>query len=318
MKKPRVNVLIYRDLPPNALSGLEGEFPDADFRVVRPPHLSPEDMAWPEVVCGNVPTAWAAEAPSLRWLQIVSSGIDEYTALAESSVVVTTAQGIHATIIAQHVLMSVLMFERGQPFFARAAQDRTWKRRPDVPRRIEGRTLGLLGFGAIGREIARLTAPWGVRIVATKRTPPDTPLAGVDTFYPWAERETLLGEADHTVLALPLTPSTRGTLDAARIDRLKPGAFVHNPSRGGLVDENALHAALLAGHVAGVALDTFDAEPLPAESPWWRAPNTIITPHIAGHHAELGELVLERFRRNLRAYLAGEQVSPIANFTLGY
>lgn len=318
MKTSRINVLIYRDLPTNALRELEQEFPGVNFRVVRPPHLADGDIAWPEVVCGNVPAAWAAEAPSLCWLQIVSSGIDDYTSLANSTVVVTTAQGIHASIIAQHVLMAVLMFERGQPFFNLAAQDRTWRRKPDVPRRIKGRTLGLLGFGAIGRKIAHLTAPWGMRIVATKRTPPDVPRPGVEKIYPWNELETLLNEADHVVLALPLTPATRGVLDADRIARLKPGAFVHNPSRGGLVDENALHAALLAGHVAGVALDTFSEEPLPAESPWWSAPNAIITPHIAGHHAELGQLVLERFRRNLHAYLAGEQVSPIANFKRGY
>ncbi len=318
MKTSSVNVLIYRNLPPNALGAFEREFPGVNFRVVCPPHIADGDIAWPEVVCGNVPATWAAEAPSLRWLHIVSSGIDDYTSLEKSTVEVTTAQGIHASIIAQHVLMAVLMFERGQPFFTHAAQNRTWKRKPDVPRRIEGRTLGLLGFGAIGREIARLTAPLGMRIVATKRTPPEVPPTGVDKIYPWAELETLLGEADHVVLALPLTPATRGVLDAARIARLKPGAFVHNPSRGGLVDENALHTALVAGRVAGVALDTFGEEPLASESPWWSAPNAIITPHIAGHHAELGQLVLERFRLNLHAYLAGEQVSPVANFTRGY
>ncbi|MCF3650019.1 D-2-hydroxyacid dehydrogenase [Synoicihabitans lomoniglobus] len=318
MKTSRINALIYRKLPEGTWDALRAEFPGVDFRLAGPPDLTAVDMAWPEVVCGNVPTAWAVEASSLRWLQIVSSGIDDYMVMADSSVVVTTAHGIHASIIAQHVLMTVLMLERGQPFFDRAAQERKWTRRPDVPRRIEGRTLGLVGFGAMGREIARLAAPWGMRIVATKRTPPEVPVTGVERFYPWDELDSLLVEADHVVLALPLTPATRGVLDARRIARLKPGAFVHNPSRGGLLDEVALHAALLAGRVGGVALDTFGDEPLSPESPWWSAPHAIITPHVAGHHAELGEQVLERFRRNLHRYIAGEHVTPVADFARGY
>lgn len=318
MKLTGKTILICRELPAATIDALRTEFPTVMVRVVTPAALTADDLAGVEVIFGNVPARWAAEVSGLRWLQIVSSGIDDYAELADSGVRVTTAQGIHASIIAQHVLMSVLMLERGQPFFAQAAQARNWTRRPDVPRRIEGRTVGLMGFGAIGREVARLVAPLDMRIVATKRTLPEAPEEGVDQFYPWSALEELLGEADHVVLALPLTPKTRGVLDADRIARMKSGAFLHNPSRGALVDEQALHAALLGGHLGGVALDTFVDEPLPSESPWWDAPNAIITPHIAGHHAELGEQVLERFRGNLHRYLADEPVSPLANFARGY
>lgn len=313
-----MNVLLFRNLSPTEVDRLRQEFPAVSFRQTT---QSDEVLAapdWPEVVFGNLPSAVARELTNLRWLQIVSSGIDDYLDLADTPVTVTTAQGLHAGIIAQHMLMMVLMFERGHAFFAAAQTQHAWQRRPDIPRPVSGLTLGLIGCGSIGREIARLVQPLGIRIIATKRNPPSSPVPGVDECLPWAELDRLLAEADHVVLALPLTRETRGVLDASRIARLKPDACVHNVSRGGLIDEPALLRALQSGHVRGAALDTFDVEPLPPDNPWWTAPNVFVTPHIAGHHRELGALTLDRFRTNLRRHVAGEPLQHQASLSRGY
>lgn len=312
-----MNILLYRDLSPDQLAALTREFPRVTFRQTTKAAEVEASLDWPEVIFGNVPAALAARASNLKWLQIVSSGIDDYVSLAGKRVVVTTAHGLHAAIIAQHTLMMILLFERGQRFFDQAQRDKKWERKPAVPRRLEGRTLALLGFGAIGQELARLVAPLGLRVIAAKRTAAADNDGSVEIF-PWDRVDELLAQADHLVLALPLTAETRNVLDAKRLARLKSDAVVHNVGRGGLLDEAALLERLRAGLLGGAALDTFETEPLPPDSPWWTAPNTIVTPHIAGHHRDLGPLTLDRFLENLRLYLAGQPLRPIANFARGY
>jgi len=313
-----MNVLLFRALSQAEIDSLRRDFPSVNFRQTTELKVVLRAPSWPVVVWGNLPATIVATLPRLRWLQIVSSGIDDYLSLADSKVIITTARGLHASIIAQHILMTMLMFERGQSSFHQAQIDRAWRRQPEVPRRIEGLTLGLIGCGAIGREVSRLVASVGVRTIATKRTTTDQPIPHVSELLPWTELDRLLTEADHLVLALPLTPDTSEILSADRIAKLKQSAYVHNVSRGALVDEPALLQALKSGRIAGAALDTFTEEPLPRTSPWWTMPNVVITPHIAGHHRDLGSLNLERFSSNLRRWLGGDLVQPIADLARGY
>ncbi len=313
-----MNILLYRDLSSEDLAALRKEFPTDSFRSATTPMQIQDLLDWPEIVFGNAPANLLLRMPQLRWLQIVSSGFDEYNAMRGTTVTVTTAHGVHATIIAQHVTMTILMFARGQPHFTARQREKVWDRRPAVPQCIEGQAVGLIGYGAVAQEIARLVRPFGLRILATKRTPVARIPANVDELVAWERLDDLLAASDHIVLTLPLTEATRRVLDRQRIGRLKHSAVLHNVGRGGLVDEAALIERLQNGSLGGAALDVFEHEPLPATSPLWELPNVIVTPHIAGHHRQLGQLVLERFKANLRCYVVGFPLKHVADFNRGY
>jgi len=313
-----MRIVLYRDLSAAQLAALKADFPDCEFRVVTDPVALAEQLDWPEIVFGNAPVSLLRQAAGLRWVQIVSSGLDEYTPLKDNGVTVTTGQGLHAPIIARHVLMMILLFTRSQWYFDRCQRAHKWDRQPLLPKPAAGQTIGLVGFGNVGHELVPLVRPLGFRVVGVRRQSGGSVPPGVDRIDGITELDRVLAESDHVVLSLPLTPETRGLLDAARFARFKPGAIFHNIARGGLIDEAALLANLQSGHLGGAALDVFDREPLADQSPFWDLPNVLITPHIAGHDRDLGVQMLHRFRENLRAYLTGRPVAPVANFARGY
>lgn len=312
-----MHVLLHRPLPPGALDRLRQIAPQASFRHEMRVDAQSACLEEAEVVFGNPPAAALANRERLRWLQIVSSGFDEYAALAGGSVVVTTAHGVHSHAIAQQVVMAMLMFARGQLHFGECQRASKWDRNPAVPFRLKGQTLGFVGYGLIAQELASLGSALGLRMIAVKRTPGDCPeqlvrlsdLSGLDE---------LLAQSDHVVLTLPLTVATRGLLDARRVSRIKPGAYFYNVARGGLVDEPALLARLQEGSLGGAAMDVFAQEPLPPESPWWQAPRTLVFPHIAGHHRDLGADTFELFAENLTRYVTGQPLLNVADFARGY
>lgn len=312
-----MNVLLYRDLPDADVAALSAEFPQCHFQKATSPAQLDGAEDWPEVVFGNAPASWLVKCPRLRWLQIVSSGFDEYQALGGTRVAVTTARGVRAPIIAQHVLMTVLMFARRQPHFWKCQREKIWDRRPEVPQKLEGQTIGLVGYGEVGKEVARLARPLGVRLIAIRRTPGSTP-PELDELLPRERMDDLLRTSDHLVLTLPLTAETRGSINRRRVGLLKNGAVVHNIARGELVDEEALIERLREGSLGGAALDVFAREPLPGDSPLWDLPNVVVTPHLAGHHAEAGGLVFGQFRSNLHRWLTNEPLEHAANFARGY
>jgi phosphoglycerate dehydrogenase-like enzyme len=309
-----MNVLLYRDIDPAALAALRVEFLACDFRQTTAPAQMEAWLDWADALYGNAPAAMLLRAPKLRWVQIVSSGFDEYAALAGSPITVTTAHGVHAPIMAQHTLMTILLFSRGQLHFAAKQREKVWDRRPAIPQNLAGATVGLVGYGEVGRALAAMLRPLGVRLIASRRSAgmPPPELAAV---LPLDE---LLEQSDHVVVSLPLTADTRNLLDAARLARMKRGAVLHNVARGGLVDEVTLLMKLRDGSLGGAALDVFAQEPLPSDSPFWTEPNVVVTPHIAGHHRTLGAATLVRFRENLRRRVAGETLLHVADFTRGY
>lgn len=312
-----MRILLYRDLTDSALAALRAEFDSCEIRATISPVQLESWLDWPEVVFGNAPADLLARAPRLRWMQIVSSGFDEYRALQGKPVIVTTAHGLHATVIAQHLLLMFLLFVRGQLHFQECQRRQKWDRRPALPQDPASLTVGFLGYGAVGRETARLLRPLGCRLIATKLTASPKP-AELDDLLPWGRLDDLLAAADHVVVALPLTTLTKRILDAERLARMKPGAVLHNIGRGQLVDEQALVALLRAGRLAGAALDVFAEEPLPPTSELWALSNVVITPHLAGHHRDLAHRLLERFRENLRRFLRGEPLRHVADFARGY
>jgi phosphoglycerate dehydrogenase-like enzyme len=259
-----------------------------------------------------------ARAARVRWLSSVAAGLDEIVtpALLARGVAVTNASGVHGPNIAEHVLAMILMFTRGMPRLLRAQLARRWERdlksRSDGPGELTGKTLLIVGLGRIGEAIATRARPFGVRILAVKQDASSRHDArvAVDELLPMDALDEALGRADHVCIAVPLTRDTRHLMNAARLARLRPGAFIYNVSRGAVIDEAALIEALRAGKLAGAGLDVFEEEPLPVTSPLWELENVIVTPHVAGATPLYYERTAALFADNLERFLSGQ---PLAN-----
>lgn len=219
------------------------------------------------------------DAPKLRWLHSFSAGVDNpfFQRLREKGVRLTTSSGANAVPIAQTAIWYLLALSRGGEQWRDAQARRAWERHEVVD--LQQRTLGVVGLGPIGIEVARIGAALRMHVVGVRRTPRgDEPCET----WPMTRLDELLRIADALVLAVPLSDATQHLLDARRLAAMKPGAWLVNVGRGGLVDEPALVAALASGHLGGAGLDVFETEPLPLESPLWSMPNVIVTPHNSG------------------------------------
>jgi phosphoglycerate dehydrogenase-like enzyme len=262
----------------------------------------------------------ARQAPRLRWVQLSSSGVGhlvEQMALGDSPIVVTNAAGVHATPLAEFVLFAMLYFTKRMPRVLADQRRHHWER--FALDTLPGKTLGIVGFGQVGRAIARLARTAGLRIVAVRRTSsavsesPD-----VDRIYGPAGLRTLLRESDFVALSVPLLPETTGLLGKTDLAAMKPGAVLINVGRGQLVDEVALVDALRSGHLGGAALDVFAKEPLPFASPLWDLPNVLVTPHSMSTALGENELLVDLFCDNLRRYLASEALRNVFDRERGY
>jgi len=285
------------------------------------------------VIAPRIPTD-LSRTPRLRWQQLTSAGIDHLAANPpwKRGITLTNARGVYAVPIAQFVLAAILRIaERTET--RQAAQARRYWPDPSEEADYTGaqlreQTLLIVGYGGIGREVARLAKPFGLRILAVKSRPemredrsyrvpgtgdpdgslPDS-LAGLDAL------DVLLPEADYVVLTLPLTVESRGLMSRARIEALGPrGGWLINVARGPLADEPALAEALRDRRLGGAVLDVFGTEPLPSESPFWDLPNTIVTPHVSGADLTAPGTLAALFSENLRRFAAGE---PLLNVVDG-
>jgi phosphoglycerate dehydrogenase-like enzyme len=201
--------------------------------------------------------------------------------------------------------------------FAAIAEDqkrRHWGHRVAQP--INGKTLGILGLGEIGGEVARIAHALGMRVIGTKRRP--GPVAHVDAVLPAERTDEILAESDYVVLLLPATPWTNDFLDAARLACMKKTAWLLNFGRGHLIKDADLVAAVTAGRIAGAVLDVFRQEPLPADHPFWTTPGIMVLPHIGGPHPDRDSIVARLFVDNLRRYLDGEVLRQVVDRAAGY
>ena len=243
------------------------------------------------------------DAPGLRWLHSFAAGVDHpwFQSLLARGIRLTNSPGASAVPIAHTVLLYLLALSRDLPAWLRDQAAARWS-----PRDVEdlsGARIAVLGMGPIGAEIARLAAAFGMRVTGFRRAPAgDEPCETLAM----AELDRVLPELDWLVLALPLTAETQRVLDARRIALLPKHARVVNVGRGPLVDEAALAAALTEGRIAGAALDVFEVEPLPAESPLWRLPNVIVTPHSSGTTPGNQVRSAELFVANVARWVRGE------------
>ncbi|MCX6018414.1 MAG: D-2-hydroxyacid dehydrogenase [Chloroflexi bacterium] len=274
-------------------------------------------------------------AGSLRWLQTESAGVDHLhgTDIWKSGIAVTSANGAHPQV-AEYAIAGLLACAHRFPATFDLQRAGVWSdsdRRRMMPMVLRGRTIGIVGYGAIGRETARLASAVGMRVCVavrdvTRRRFDGWQLSGTgdadgvlpEMWLPITQLDELLVTSDVVVLAVPLASGTRRLLDAERITRMLPGAVLVNIGRGALVDQDAMIAALESGALGGAVLDVTDPEPLPAGHALWRAPNLILTPHISGMSPNMLDNVMSIFAENLRRYAAGEALLNVVQRELGY
>lgn len=246
-------------------------------------------------------------APNLRWLHTPFAGVERVFAmnLVDRGFTITNGSGPAATPIAEWVLMGMLMLAKDASAYLRSQQQHEWKRRDGFE--LGGKSVGIVGLGAIGREVARLARPFGLRTLGIRRSAAEAraDADGVDLLLPPSGLPRLLAESDFVVVAAPSTNATAALIDATALAQMRPGSYLINVARGALVDERALVAALQSGHLAGAMLDVFEREPLPADSPLWDLPNVIVTPHNSPVSQHFQRRQVELIIENLRAYLAG-------------
>lgn len=341
-------VLMTTPFEPQWLPRLNALAPDLRIEY-RPPANPPfsraqqeaaiSDDLWREVevLCTFTTLPAPEQAPRLRWVQLYSAGVNHVVnhPLFQTPVVFTTASGIHAIPIAEYVMSVILAHHHQLPRVL------DWQRRgewpPDaerntrfIPDELWGQTIGIVGYGSIGRQVARLARGFGMRVLALQRGEdhrdhgfffpgvgdPEGTLP--ERYYGSGELGALLGDSDVVVITLPLTPATRGLFDEAAFRAMKPGAYLVNMARGPICDEAALVRALEEGWIAGAALDVFWREPLPPDHRLWRMPNVILSPHISGLTPHYDDRGAQIFEENLRRYLAGEPLYNLVDKTQGY
>ena len=264
-------------------------------------------------------------ASRLRWVQSPAVGVGSlmFPELLASPVVITSARGIRARSIAEHVLGVTIALARRLPIAMRAqvahrwAQDELEGATVDV-RTLEGQRMGIVGLGAIGLELVKIAAPFGFRISAIRRRAGEPKPQGVDEVWPLDRLPDLLAGSDVVVLALPHTPETKRLIGKRELDRIKRGALLVNVARGKLVDDDAVIEALRDGRLGGAALDVFSQEPLDPASPYWDLPNVLVTPHTSGAMQDYWKPLVALFTDNLRRFEKGEPLRNVVDKKAGY
>lgn len=296
-----------------------------DSRPARKPEDIPADVwARTEVLYTDRVLPPPNQAPNLRWIQFHLAGIDfalDSPLLQKPEIAVTTMSGASAPQMAEFALTMMLALGHRLPDLMSNQAKAEWPRdRFDRFRAVElrGSTVGLVGYGSIGRELARLLQPFNVKILAAKRDvmhPQDSgympeglgdPEGNLFTrLYPIQALKAMIKECDFVVVTLPLNMHTRGLITGADLQAMKPTAYLIDIGRGGVVDPGALMAALAEKRIAGAALDVFAEEPLPNTSPLWKLPNVILSPHISGSSVKYNERAIAMFSENLKRFVSG-------------
>lgn len=270
------------------------------------------------VLCAPLPprAGWGT-ARSLRMIQLLGVGAEMLLPSPDlaASVEVATLRGLFAPEVTEHVFAMILALVRALPTLERRQRAREWVQFGSGT--LAGRTLGIVGLGAIGRRIARAGAAFDMRVVALRRTQRE-PVPFVDREYAATELDGMLAESDVVVISLPKTDATTLLFDGARLAKMKPGALLVDVARGGIVDEAALVDALGTGQLGGAALDVFATEPLPVDDALWSAPNLIVTPHIAGWGLDYVARGAAVFLENVARLERGEPRVALVDREAGY
>jgi phosphoglycerate dehydrogenase-like enzyme len=266
--------------------------------------------------------------PNLRWLALPSAGADHVIGLPwvnePDAPIITTANGVHATPISEHVFSAILLWSRRWPELARLQQERSWpaslrEKAMLAGRELESDTLLVIGLGAIGRRIAQLGRAFGMRTLATRRSvAPGATDPDVDIIASMNDLNALLPEADYIVIATPSTAETRGLISAERLALMKPTAMLINIARGEIIEEPALIAALTDGKLGAAALDVTAREPLAPDDPLWSTPNLFLSPHISGLTPRYSQRLTDILLDNISRYREGRPMRNLVQPARGY
>lgn len=284
-----------------------GVVPESAVTVARTPDESMASVPnVPVVLTFRFDDDLLAAADELAWIQAMSAGVDHFDLdrLAERDVVLTSASGVHAEPIAEQVLGYLLAFERNLHRAVRQQQRGVWERFRGGE--LRDKTLGVIGVGAIGTRVAELAHAVGMDVIGTKRDITDVP-DPVDEIYPADRHFDVLLDADHVVIACPLTDDTAGLIGADELRAMDAEGVLVNVSRGEVVQEDALVRTLQQDGIGGAALDVFESEPLPETSPLWNLSNVLVTPHMAGSTPHYLDRCVELFGRNYERFCTGDR-----------
>jgi phosphoglycerate dehydrogenase-like enzyme len=278
---------------------------------------SPEQLARTEaLMAATVPAGLLPAMPKLRWAQSMTAGVEGWLALPDlpGGLTLTCARGTHVESMPENIMGA--LFYVAKPYALVAENKKLGKWVQTVPQPLTGKTLGILGLGAIGREVARMAAAFGIRVIGTKRRPEAIP--NVAEVFPSEDAPKVLAQSDFVLLLLPATPETNNFINAERLAMMKPQAWLLNFGRGHLIKDDDLIAAVKAKKIAGAVLDVFRQEPLPAEHQFWSTDGILVLPHIGGPHPQRDRFVARLFVDNLRRFVNGEPLKEVVDRKAGY
>ncbi len=326
-----IPVLITVDMPDALLDRLRAVSPHIQISLLPTGDASDfteEQLGEMEILYTRQALPEPEQVPNLRWIQFHWSGIDEFVdqSLLRTDMIVTTLSGAVVPQMAEFALTMMMALGHHMPAMMGDQREKAWADNRFTrfrPLELRGSTVGIVGYGNIGREIARICQALGAQVLATKRDLKTLDMSGYvleglgdaqaeipERLYPPQALPSMAAECDFLVLTVPLTPETRGLVNAKVLESMKETAYLIDVSRGGVVDQGALVEALREGAIAGAALDVYPVEPLPESSPLWELPNVILSPHVAGTSGQYLERAADLFAENLRRYVANE---PLLN-----
>ncbi len=296
-------------------SGLTDRFDVVDVAPGQRPDL--EVAARTEILLAQAAApGLLAELPRLKWVQAMTVGVDNWLARKDlvATHTLTAARGTHRVQMPENILGAIFHVTKRYHAIGLNQSKSEWHRSISVP--IAGKTLGILGLGAIGQELARKAAALEMSVIGAKRTPEALP--GVDRVYSPGELDEVLEKSDFVVLLLPSTPETENLIDKRRLALMKPTAFLINFARGSQIVDQDLIDAVRAKTIAGAVLDVFRTEPLPSSHPFWTTPGISVLPHIGGLHPQRNEMVAELFVENVRRFVEGRPLKEAVDRARGY
>lgn len=308
-----------------AFQKLHQAHPRVEVRILHDPSVFAAQVAQADAVIGSRPyLKLCAEAAKpgarLRWVQTTTAGVDQALTpelRAANHVTITCIKGPPGPLMAEHAVLLMLALARDFPAYLKNQERHIWKREGQDWPPLHGHTVAILGVGSSGGNLARVCkAGFGMTVLGMSRTPREHPY--IDRCFDKTELLQVLPEADFVVLCLPNTPETKGIINSKTLAAMKSTAYLINVSRGALIDEAALMAALRAGGIAGAGLDVTTEDPIPKESLLWELPNTIITPHIATESVKLSEAVVDFWCANVRRFAQNEPLLGVMDRQAGY
>ncbi len=329
-----MKLVIGKEFKEEALDRIKNSYPELEVRTAKNAEEQDREIRDADILLSRLIPSSLEGAPRLKWIQFTWEGVDHLSEeMRKSDIIITNAGGAHSIQMAEHVFSYLLTISRKVPMYLELQKESKWLDWPKQPplRRLYGSTIGILGYGRIGRTVAKIAQGFGMRIIVSKKTPSEMSAEGYyeDNSYDIEgsipervfgpdELEELLPLCDYLVVTLPLTEDTRGLIGKRELRLMKEDSVLINIGRGPIVKEKDMIEALTEGWISGAGLDVFDEEPLPPDNPLWELDNVIITPHsgVGGDPAD--EKILEIFTENLERFRKGEELINRIDKKKGY